>query len=103
MQQNSSQCVLLNLYGSTEVMADVTYELFDSMASIRAQKVFEGRVSIGYPIDNTTVEIINMNEQGIGEMVIAGNSVTNGYYRNSTNQTEMVEERFIRGVDDQLS
>ena len=99
----SSQCVLLNLYGSTEVMADVTYEVFDSMASFRTQHLFHGRVSIGYPIDNTTVDIIHMNDEGIGEIVITGRSVANGYHRHSTNQIEIVEERFGRSVDHQFS
>ena len=86
----SSTCLLLNLYGSTEVMADVTFEIFDSIDNLYEQLSFDGHTSIGRPIDNINIEIVDMDECGVGELVVRGQGVANGYHRQHT------DSKFIR-------
>ena len=82
-------CRILNLYGSSEVSADVTS--FDSGLGDTARAV-----SIGKPIDNTKVHILDryMNPVPIGvvgEIYIEGDGLAQGYYK----QPKMNEDRFI--------
>jgi len=46
-----------NLYGSSETMADVTYELFASAEDVEA-KVCDGKLSIGVPMCNCNVYVL---------------------------------------------
>jgi len=88
-----SNCELLNLYGSTEVMADVTYEVFSSRNDLQ-RKCFDGRTSIGKPIDNIRVEILNPDDDGIGELLISGEGVANGYHHG-----QMLTDKFIPDIN----
>merc|ERR1712166_1309056 len=85
---------LLNLYGSTEVAADVT------CMEITLNDVMSGRlkemgpiVPIGYPISNTDVLIVDpdtytiQEDQNIGELFVCGQNLSNGYW-NRKNLTE---------------
>ncbi|CAF3322660.1 unnamed protein product [Rotaria socialis] len=81
----SSKCRLLNMYGSCEVMGDATYEVFESVDHFHNELLFENRVSIGYPIENTIVYIVDPDERGVGELVIAGNNVASGYHNVNAN------------------
>lgn len=49
---------LIHLYGSTEVMSDVTFESFDKFSGC-SSKFFEDKVSIGKPIGNTILYIVD--------------------------------------------
>lgn len=68
---------LYNLYGPTEASIDVTYH-----------KCFpNSQVSIGKPIDNVSIHILdnNMNPcavDQVGEIFISGISLAHGYYKN---------------------
>jgi amino acid adenylation domain-containing protein len=82
--------VLINLYGSSEVAADVSY--FDSN---------EGRVSssvpIGRPIANTQLYVLDRHLHPVpigvsGEIYVAGAGVARGYHQ----RPELTAERFIR-------
>jgi len=82
---------LLNIYGSTEVTADVT--CFEINASV----TWEGNsVPIGKPISNTRIYILdaarNLVPVGIpGEIYVAGAAVSNGYLGNE----QLTAEKFI--------
>ena len=91
-------CCLLNLYGSTEVMADVTYELFQLENYSREQFIMNDRTSIGKPIDNVQVRIMDPDEHGVGELLIIGHGVANGYHRNDTNNI-VLANKFIQHSD----
>ncbi|CAH1788896.1 unnamed protein product [Owenia fusiformis] len=76
---------LLNFYGSTETTGDVTYETYKSQSDI-SKNVVEGRASIGKPITNCNVYILDSNlkllhENELGEIYISGLNVSGGYYK----------------------
>ena len=80
---------LINLYGSSEVSADVTcYEVADGM-QYRC-------IPIGRPIDNTSIYILDSHLQPVpigvpGELYIGGVGLARGYL----NQPDLTAERFI--------
>ncbi|CAF3457784.1 unnamed protein product [Rotaria socialis] len=88
-------CRLLNLYGSTEIMADATCEIFDSIHGLYDRLSYEGHVSIGSPIDNIRVEIVEMDERGIGEIVVRGEGVANGYHNEQMASKQNLTNKFI--------
>lgn len=98
----SSTCSLLNFYGSTEVMADATYEIFDSMDHLYDILSLEGYTSIGIPIDNMTVEIIETDERGVGEMIINGEGIANGYHHHH-HHDRTISNKFIRNNNGKFS
>ena len=80
---------LTNLYGSSEVSADVTcYEIGDDLQ--------EQRVPIGRPIDNTQVYLLDDCLQPVpvgvhGELYVGGAGLARGYL----NRPDLTAERFI--------
>ncbi|MHC5857710.1 non-ribosomal peptide synthetase [Nostoc sp.] len=81
---------LINLYGSSEVSANVTY--YDT--SLLPKQATS--IPIGRPIDNTQVYVLNSHLQltpvGVfGELYIGGDGLANGYLH----RTELTQERFI--------
>jgi amino acid adenylation domain-containing protein len=89
--------VLLNLYGSSEVAADVTYH------EVRATR--EDRpVPIGKPIANTQVYLLDNLMQPvpigvIGQIYISGDCLSAGYWR----KPDLTAARFIQNPFDQGS
>ncbi|MEH2382478.1 MAG: amino acid adenylation domain-containing protein [Nostoc sp.] len=84
------QSTLLNLYGSSEVSADVTHHRISPQASMPEH------VSIGRPIANTQIYILDATGQpapiGIpGELHIGGDGLARGYL----NRLELTAEKFI--------
>ena len=83
------QARLINLYGSSEVSADVTcYEIGDDLQ--------EQRVPIGRPIDNTQVYLLDAYLQPVpvgvhGELYVGGAGLARGYL----NRPDLTAERFI--------
>ncbi|KAL5282404.1 hypothetical protein ACFFRR_005516 [Megaselia abdita] len=72
---------LLNFYGSTEVMGDVTY--FQCKSNMEDKET----VPIGYPIQNTIIYLLDKKfrpvENGsVGEIFVAGLNLANGYVNN---------------------
>ena len=82
--------VLLNLYGSTEVSADVT--AFDT----RALAADARTVPLGRPIDNTEIYIVDETLRRVpvglpGELCVSGDGLARGYL----NLPELTAERFV--------
>jgi len=81
---------LLNLYGSSEVAADVTfYDCGDRKPGTN--------VPIGRPINNTTIYILDRGMQPVpigmpGEIYVGGAGLARGYL----NRPELTNDRFIR-------
>lgn len=81
---------LINLYGSSEVSANVTY--YDTSLLLKQAT----NIPIGRPIDNTQVYVLNSHLQPtpigvVGELYIGGDGLANGYLH----RTELTQERFI--------
>jgi amino acid adenylation domain-containing protein len=82
---------LLNLYGSSEVAADVTF--FDT-AQLNAGHV---RVPIGRPIDNSRIYILDACQNPVpvgvtGEIYVGGANLAGGYFE----RPDLTAERFVR-------
>ncbi|NEP55457.1 MAG: amino acid adenylation domain-containing protein [Symploca sp. SIO2G7] len=89
-RQNLPDSTLLNLYGSSEVSADVT------CYSLSPHKPLLERVLIGRPIANTQIYILDARKQLIpvgvtGELYIGGDGLARGYL----NRPELTAEKFI--------
>jgi amino acid adenylation domain-containing protein len=81
-----SGTVLANYYGSTEVTGDVTYDVFHDVRDVE-EKCLDDRMSIGGPIDNCTVYVVDdemrpVAEGEIGEILVSGKNVADGYMKN---------------------
>jgi amino acid adenylation domain-containing protein len=82
--------ILLNLYGSSEVAADVT---FFNTAQLNAGHV---RVPIGRPIDNSQVYILDPYQNPVpvgvsGEIYVGGANLAGGYF----GRPDLTAERFV--------
>jgi len=80
---------LLNLYGSTEVSADVLWH--DTRTDVAGSQV-----AIGRPIDNTSVHLLDRHLQPVpvgvpGEIHIAGAGLAQGYH----GRPELTTDRFV--------
>jgi non-ribosomal peptide synthetase component F len=80
---------LFNLYGSSEIAADVTcYEVTDTSGL--------NSVPIGKPIDNTQIYILDGQLQPVsfgvvGEIFVGGEGLARGYL----NQPTLTDEKFV--------
>ena len=82
---------LLNLYGSAEVAADVTWH------QVREQDIRANSIPIGKPIANTQVYILDANCDPVatgvrGEIYVGGDNLARGYWR----RPELTAERFVQ-------
>ena len=80
----------VNLYGSTETMADVAYEIYRCPEEITL-KSHEGNMSIGKPIFNSNIYLVDedgylIDGEGIGEICVSGCNVAAGYLDEGQNQ-----------------
>ncbi|XP_026808972.1 uncharacterized protein LOC113551127 [Rhopalosiphum maidis] len=74
---------LCNFYGSTEIMADVSYYAIKSFKDL----CFGDKIPIGIPVDNTTLYLLNNKGQIVepgclGELYVAGANLASGYVNN---------------------
>jgi amino acid adenylation domain-containing protein len=86
-REQMPQRVLINLYGSSEVAADVTW--YDATHCVE-------KVPIGRPIANTQVYILDAQKQPVGigvpgELYIGGAGLARGYL----NRPKLTNEKFI--------
>jgi surfactin family lipopeptide synthetase C len=89
-RQSLLDSTLLNLYGSSEVSADVTCYSISPQASLSTS------VLIGRPIANTQIYILDANNRPVpigvlGEIYISGDQLARGYL----NRPELTAEKFI--------
>ncbi|MCC5608943.1 amino acid adenylation domain-containing protein [Nostoc sp. CHAB 5834] len=88
---------LINLYGSSEVSANVTY--YDT--SLLSEKSLT--VPIGHPIDNTQVYILDRHLQlapigVVGELYIGGDGLARSYlHRSELTQQQFIDHPFLAG------
>jgi acyl carrier protein len=88
-------CVLLNLYGSSEVAADATWYDTRQIGSLQS-------VPIGRPIANTQIYILDRCLQPVpvgvpGELYVGGANLARGYF----SRPELTAERFLEFGDEQ--
>ena len=88
--QQLPEAILLNLYGSSEVAADVSYYEANRWSNDSAH------VPIGFPIHNTQLYVLDAQQQlvpmGIeGELYVGGAGVARGYL----NRDNLTQEKFI--------
>ncbi|MEP6515210.1 non-ribosomal peptide synthetase [Microcoleus vaginatus] len=86
-REQMPQRVLINLYGSSEVAADVTW--YDATNCVE-------KVPIGRPIANTQIYLLDRNLQPVpigipGEIYVGGDGLAKGYL----NRPELTSEKFI--------
>ena len=84
------QATLLNLYGSTEVAADVTCR------QITGEDLRAHSISIGHPIANTQLYILDENRNPVpigvrGEIYVGGDNLARGFWRHR----DLTAERFV--------
>ncbi len=92
------QSILLNLYGSSEVAADVTWHQADGADQDSSA------ASIGLPIANTQVHILDSRLQlvpvGItGEIYVGGDGLAHGYHK----RPDLTAERFLPNPSSEFS
>ncbi len=88
-RKSHPKAVLLNLYGSSEVAADVSYFEYDGRAVGKT-------VAIGRPMTNTTVYLLDGSRQPVpvgvtGELYVGGDGVARGYWR----RPGLTAEKFV--------
>ncbi|MEG5037306.1 AMP-binding protein, partial [Microcoleus sp. AT3-D2] len=86
-REQMPQRVLINLYGSSEVAADVTW--YDATHCVE-------KVPIGRPIANTQIYLLDRNLQPVpigipGEIYVGGDGLAQGYL----NRPNLTSEKFI--------
>jgi amino acid adenylation domain-containing protein len=89
-RQGFPEATLLNIYGATEVAADVTWH------EVGEEDVGVGTVPIGRPISNTQVYVLDGHGNPVpagvrGEIYVGGEGLALGYW----NRRELTEERFV--------
>ena len=69
------------------------YGLTETAPVIAAENDFVTKIgSIGVPLENVTVEIINKDENGIGEIRVKGPNVMLGYYENEEETNKVLKD-----------
>lgn len=69
------------------------YGLTETAPVIAAENAYKKRSgSIGFPMDNVEVEIVNKDENGIGELRVKGPNVMLGYYENEEETNKVLKD-----------
>ena len=88
-REQAPQCILLNLYGSSEVSADATFIEIRETAT-------GGNAPIGRPIDNLQIYLLDSYRQPVpieteGEIYVGGAGLARGYL----NHADLTAEKFL--------
>ena len=69
------------------------YGLTETSPVIAAENMYKSRIgSIGVPMKNVTVEIVNKDDNGIGELRAKGPNVMLGYYENEEETNKVLKD-----------
>ena len=69
------------------------YGLTETSPVIAAENMYKSRTgSIGVPMENVTVEIVNKDDNGIGELRAKGPNVMLGYYENDEETNKVLKD-----------
>ena len=69
------------------------YGLTETSPVIAAENMYKSRTgSIGVPMENVTVEIVNKDDNGIGELRAKGPNVMLGYYENNEETNKVLKD-----------
>ncbi|ELT95442.1 hypothetical protein CAPTEDRAFT_130280 [Capitella teleta] len=90
--------ILFNFYGSTESMADITYEVFHDLDDVE-QKYFGDSMSLGKPLQNTSLYILDENQTilpkgEIGQIGLTGRNIAEGYLNQSFQENTFISNTF---------
>lgn len=80
---------LKQLYGQTEGLGAYTIHKWDEV----------DHNSVGYPMHDCTISIINPDHEGLGEIVVSHPNLMSGYYKNEKDSQEAFDDqgRFLTG------
>lgn len=83
---------VLNTYGPTE--ATVATTLVEITPQILEK--YPKSLPVGYVKDKTTINLLNIDEQNIGEMEIVGDNVSIGYFKNDELNSQKFEKKYSK-------
>ena len=76
------------------------YGLTETSPVIAAENMYKSKTgSIGIPMENVTVEIVNKDDNGIGELRAKGPNVMLGYYENEEETKNVLKDGWFYKVD----
>jgi len=76
---------ILQGYGLTETSPVVSVNRFDAPKSD----------SVGQPLAGVDVKIVNPDETGVGEIIVSGDNIMRGYYRNQEATDEILKDGWL--------
>ena len=81
--------IVLNTYGPTEAtvattLVEITSEIIEKYAK---------SLPVGYVKEGTVINLLNIDEQNIGEMEIIGDNVSIGYFKNDELNSQKFEKK----------
>lgn len=93
-----SGTVLYNLFGSTETMADITYEVYRTVEDLNAKR-FGDCLSIGRPMQNSALYIVDSNLElvpkgELGQIGVSGLNIAQGYIGQNGNHNSFLLNPF---------
>ena len=89
-----NKATIVNSYGPSEA----TFGITRSIITTKIIEKYQNSLPIGYAKqnDNSKIEIINKNNEGIGELVIYGNNVSIGYVDSNLNKNKFFIKNGVR-------
>ena len=87
---NFSTSKVLNTYGPTE--ATVATTLVDITPEIISK--YPKNLPVGYVKENTTINLLDIDAENIGEMEIVGDNVSIGYFKNEELNKQKFEKKY---------
>ena len=90
IKNNFPDSKVLNTYGPTEAtvattLVEITSEIIEK---------YSKSLPVGYVKEGTIINLLNINEQNIGEMEIIGDNVSIGYFKNEELNSQKFEKKY---------